>query len=350
MSNMFGNNKNPPWARGGVGNAAGGMVQQGTIGAMGATGMVQYQQSQPVFQTPMSMQQQNMSMGLQQITGNPSVSMNSALGQQINPSQLLSQVGAVTYPNPRALNPTAFQTPGLGSVTTGPGPGPGSVQVQASQANSSTKQRVFTGTVTKVHDNFGFVDEDVFFQTTACVKGSNPVVGDRVLVEASFYPNMPFKWNATRIQVLPMSGNATTSITTGGLAGVNTALARVSQQQSVSKSYTTCNAVPPGTLTLLLNAVPPPIETTNGNYQSSARSAQRSAKGSVGGRSRDRSRDRDRDDDEIERKRRREDRRERDEKDKKSPLRRRSRSPKSRRRVRVVPRYMVQIPKIALHL
>ena len=28
------------------------------------------------------------------------------------------------------------------------------------------KQRVFTGTVTKMHDTFGFVDEDVFFQTT----------------------------------------------------------------------------------------------------------------------------------------------------------------------------------------
>jgi hypothetical protein len=38
------------------------------------------------------------------------------------------------------------------------------------------------------------------------VKGSNPVVGDRVLVEASYNPNMPFKWNATRIQVLPMTG------------------------------------------------------------------------------------------------------------------------------------------------
>ena len=28
------------------------------------------------------------------------------------------------------------------------------------------KQRVFTGTVTKMHDTFGFVDEDVFFQMT----------------------------------------------------------------------------------------------------------------------------------------------------------------------------------------
>jgi len=30
---------------------------------------------------------------------------------------------------------------------------------------TNKQQRVFTGTVTKVSDNFGFVDEDVFFQT-----------------------------------------------------------------------------------------------------------------------------------------------------------------------------------------
>lgn len=31
------------------------------------------------------------------------------------------------------------------------------------------------------------------------------MVNDRVLVEAVCLPNMPFKWNATRIQVLPMN-------------------------------------------------------------------------------------------------------------------------------------------------
>ena len=38
---------------------------------------------------------------------------------------------------------------------------------------------------------------------SSCVKGSLPKVGDRVLVEATYNINMPFKWNATRIQVLP---------------------------------------------------------------------------------------------------------------------------------------------------
>ena len=36
---------------------------------------------------------------------------------------------------------------------------------QMPQGPAGAKQRVFTGSVTKLHDNFGFVDEDVFFQT-----------------------------------------------------------------------------------------------------------------------------------------------------------------------------------------
>lgn len=69
--------------------------------------------------------------------------------------QLYPQVATVSYPTPRTLNTNAFQQ----SVSGVP------QQVQQNVQSSSTKQRVFTGTVTKVHDNFGFVDEDVFFQT-----------------------------------------------------------------------------------------------------------------------------------------------------------------------------------------
>merc|ERR1740123_1457691 len=108
----------------------------------------------------------------------------------------------ISYPAPRAVNPGGF--PGnilqqqqaavavMGhALHNSAGPGPG-------QPN----QRVFTGTVSKLHDNFGFVDDDVFFQTSVC-KGPTPRVNDRVLVEAAYNANMPFKWNATRIQVLP---------------------------------------------------------------------------------------------------------------------------------------------------
>lgn len=39
------------------------------------------------------------------------------------------------------------------------------------------------------------------------MKGKTPQVGDRVLVEAVYNPNMPFKWNAQRIQTLPQLPN-----------------------------------------------------------------------------------------------------------------------------------------------
>ena len=97
------------------------------------------------------------------------------------------------------------------------------------------------------------------------------------------------------------------------------------------------------------NAVPPPLgdgHTNNGGQRSKA---------SIGGRGRERSHNRDRDDIDTEqqRKKRREERikeREKDDNKKLSPARRRSRSPKMNRRSRIVPRYMVQIPKVSLDL
>ncbi|KAM6956273.1 cell division cycle and apoptosis regulator protein 1-like [Aplochiton taeniatus] len=44
-------------------------------------------------------------------------------------------------------------------------------------------------------------------QHPLAVKGKTPQVGDRVLVEAVYNPNMPFKWNAQRIQTLPQLNN-----------------------------------------------------------------------------------------------------------------------------------------------
>lgn len=52
-------------------------------------------------------------------------------------------------------------------------------------------------------------DHDVFYQTSVCAKGIIPKVNDRVLVEATYNPNMPVKWNATRVQVLPKTGPGT---------------------------------------------------------------------------------------------------------------------------------------------
>ena len=75
-------------------------------------------------------------------------------------------------------------------------------QQQQQQGSEGNKMRVFTGTVKKMHGNFGFVDDDVYFQLNT-VKGPPPKLGDRVLVEAAYNANMPFKWNASRVQVLP---------------------------------------------------------------------------------------------------------------------------------------------------
>ncbi|KAL0109584.1 hypothetical protein PUN28_014558 [Cardiocondyla obscurior] len=326
MSNLspFGGGKNPPWVR----NAGQGIqnIQQQMLGqAMGSIGgqpMVQYQQqTQQVYQQSLGLQQPNITMASMATLGS---NLPSGIAGQLYP-----QVATVSYPTPRALNTNAFQ-PSVAGVPQ---------QVQQNVSSSSTKQRVFTGTVTKVHDNFGFVDEDVFFQTSACVKGSNPVVGDRVLVEASYNPSMPFKWNATRIQVLPM-GNNSNNANTQQTNQPNRQQQQQQQQQPTRTSGT-------------YNAVPPPAENPNNRFTTNTTNSNTASNRNKVSRVRERSpRERRNDDEEIERKRRREERiREREKKEDRSPSRtRRSKSPRPRRRTRVVPRYMVQIPKIALDL
>lgn len=52
---------------------------------------------------------------------------------------------------------------------------------------------------------------DHFLKCYSAVKGKTPQAGDRVLVEATYNPNMPFKWNAQRIQTLPNQVHETAS-------------------------------------------------------------------------------------------------------------------------------------------
>lgn len=146
--------------------------------AMGQQGIMPFQQSQPVFNPNMMQAQSGMSM---QMGGQ--MPMNQMAQGQMYPGNV------VAYPTPRAMNPGMYQNN----------------QGNQNQPNTN-EQRVFTGTVTKTHNDFGFVDHDVFYQTSVCAKGVIPKVNDRVLVEATYNPNMPFKWNATRVQVLPKSG------------------------------------------------------------------------------------------------------------------------------------------------
>ncbi|XP_036710252.1 cell cycle and apoptosis regulator protein 2 isoform X2 [Balaenoptera acutorostrata] len=63
------------------------------------------------------------------------------------------------------------------------------------------KQRVFTGIVTSLHDYFGVVDEEVFFQLSV-VKGRLPQLGEKVLVKAAYNPGQAVPWNAVKVQTL----------------------------------------------------------------------------------------------------------------------------------------------------
>ncbi|XP_075217714.1 cell division cycle and apoptosis regulator protein 1-like isoform X2 [Lycorma delicatula] len=302
--------KNPPWARQG---------QQLQTATSGTCTMQQSGQLQPqivgqttamgtLAPTPTMLQYPQAQIFQQAQIG------------QMQQQQVFSQLGTVSYPTRQQLNAAAFATP-AGTVGVPTAASNQTNNTNSVPANTAPKQRVFTGTVTKVQGDFGFVDEEVFFPASSVVKGSNPSVGDRVLVESVYNATMPFKWNATRVQVLPMGREDRQ--TAGGGSG---------RQYS---SY---------------NAVPPPIENSrSGNDGFNRR------------RRREDERTRRDEEAEVERKKRRDERREREEKEKerererekernRSPsVRKRSKSPR-RRRSRVVPRYMVQIPKIALDM
>lgn len=60
----------------------------------------------------------------------------------------------------RNLNAAAFAQP----VVSSPSAPTSQVNNPPTATTTGTKQRVFTGMVTKVLDTYGFVDEDVFFQ------------------------------------------------------------------------------------------------------------------------------------------------------------------------------------------
>lgn len=70
--------------------------------------------------------------------------------------------------------------------------------------NYGETTRLFDGIVRNMHDDFGFIEaksfeEDIFFQFSH-IRGDLPKVKDSVVGEAIYVPNMPFKWNATRVQ------------------------------------------------------------------------------------------------------------------------------------------------------
>uniref|UniRef100_A0A2K6FTP9 Cell division cycle and apoptosis regulator protein 1 n=1 Tax=Propithecus coquereli TaxID=379532 RepID=A0A2K6FTP9_PROCO len=199
---QFGGQKNPPWATQftatAVSQPAALGVQQPSL--LGASPTIYTQQTALAAaglttQTPANYQL-TQTAALQQ----QAAAAAAALQQLQQPQQTLLTQPAVALPTSLSLS-----TPQPTAQITVSYPTPRSSQ----QQTQPQKQRVFTGVVTKLHDTFGFVDEDVFFQLSA-VKGKTPQVGDRVLVEATYNPNMPFKWNAQRIQTLPNQNQSQT--------------------------------------------------------------------------------------------------------------------------------------------
>ncbi|KAI6200380.1 BMA-LST-3, isoform h [Aphelenchoides besseyi] len=138
--------------------------------------------------------------------------------QQINPNLFANQIGlnhafqpAVQLnPNINAfVNQAAFNNMSNAALVAAQAqrqlipPAVGQQRQPSPPANTrhNPNQRTFVGQVTKLCDTYGFIDEDVFFQTSV-IKGPVPRVGERVMVSATFNPSMPFKWNAHSIQML----------------------------------------------------------------------------------------------------------------------------------------------------
>ncbi|KAK2184438.1 hypothetical protein NP493_266g03046 [Ridgeia piscesae] len=321
---QFGGVKNPPWVRDAAGMTQPGAVavgnlQQAHVGALqnpvlsqpgvvtntiyclgtaqaGIATPQQYTSQYTSQQLGVAMQQA----ALQQTLPQPGIAI---------PTSLAATQVAVSYPTPRVAQQ----------------------QQSVAAAAHQPKQRVFTGTVTKLHDNFGFVDEDVFFQMS-CVKGHLPKVMDRVLMSVT--PSQTGQFGQPPLPSLP-----------GGYV-------LKAQQQMVSQNMGGGSLVGGGG-GMGGGVQPPPLMAQHAQTASNLMQQSNIGRGIVTAKRPDvssyrgdRSRDRDRHTHE-----RRESRR--------SPVKRswsprRSRSPASRtkspsrRSRRVIPRYVVQIPKLSL--
>ena len=293
------------------------------------------QQQQMSLQQQMGLQSQLVGFQHNQIFAQQQQQQQIPLLQLQN--QLLQQSAQVQYPTRTSLNSIAFQQQQQQPTQQQTNNQNTSVLQQHQQSSKfNSQQRVFSGTgvVSKVQNDIGFIDDEVLFHKNVCVKGLSPKTGDRVLVEAAYNQAMPFKWNATRVQVLP--------------------------SQSSSNSRASANSPNSNNLPSKssYNSVPPPGRDTSNNSNEMYRSRRNYSPAAPRKSPERRPRSRDRREAEMqeaERKRRRDEReKERNttrkdtiEKKERSPIRKQS--PKFRR-ARVVPRYMVLIPKITLTL
>ncbi|XP_018427511.1 PREDICTED: cell division cycle and apoptosis regulator protein 1 [Nanorana parkeri] len=376
MAQYGGQKTPPPWATQFTATAVSqpaplGVQQPSLLGASPTLYSQQSAMAAAGLSTPSANYQLSQTAALQQHAAAAAAAAAAALHQQYTqPQQMYSvqqqlqqpQQTLITQPAVALPTSLALSTSQQAAQITVSYPTPRSSQ----QQTQPQKQRVFTGVVTKLHETFGFVDEDVFFQLTA-VKGKSPQVGDRVLVEATYNPNMPFKWNAQRIQTLPNQNPAPVQTLLKNPQGVMPPVAQQPpfgvQTQPPPQAQTLLQAqISAASLNPLLQPQPSPMlqqqQPKAGLLQTPVRIVSqpqpvrrieppsrftvRSDRGdSISSRKDDRNRERDRDrrrsrDRSPQRKRSRE----------RSPRRERERSP--RRTRRVVPRYTVQFSKFSL--
>ncbi|XP_033736293.1 cell division cycle and apoptosis regulator protein 1-like isoform X2 [Pecten maximus] len=356
---QFAGTKNPPWARPQSQSEFINVSSTNTIAAANSINQSQVAntmlpQSVVANPTVYSLNNSTPNLGTSQYTA-PQYSAQQLVGLQAQQAAAQAAMQQPSISSPAPTGPVIPQ-PGIAiptSLATTPNvsyPTPRAAQPQG------PKQRVFTGTITKLHDNFGFVDEDVFFQTS-CVKGAQPKVGDRVLVEATFNANMPFKWNAVRIQVLPNQGPQQAGM--GG--GFNKPSGPISMANSMIQSLAT-NMPPSGPMnhggnlslnqplqSLMQTHQPPPGLMSASGMRGPISSARRNEPARF-------ERNRERKREMMQEKRERQERLQvaRKRSRSRSPVAKRNdsthqRSP-ARRRPRIVPRYVVQVPKISFDM
>lgn len=345
----FGGGSNPPWQRNSLGNAG----QQNAIPTL---------QSQMINANLVGFQNfnQNLAMAQHQNSAVGAVQNNLALipqlsGNNMGANTMFSQT--VQYPNTRpTMNQTAF----------GGGNNQQQTQQQAQfqqqihhQQQQQQQQQLpgqvcnKIGTVTKITNQCGFIDDEIVFYKNAC-KGISPKTGDRVLFEASYCPNAMFKWSASQVQIVP-SGNANNTNNSR-----NSSNSQHQQQPSQTRGQSSgYNAVPPpnayaGGFDRSAAATPSSTRSNHSRALSpqSRRSPERNNR--TQGSSSRLSRTRDENDAE-ERRRRREKERDRERDKREKSVERRDRSPIRRvspkhRRTRPIPRYMVQVPKVSLNM
>lgn len=127
----------------------------------------------------------------------------------------------ISYPAPRPMNPISYAQPlqqlqhPSQQQQQPPQMSPQMPNMQmpnvvpcavVQQSNIMATQRAYHGTVTKIQGDVGFIDDEIFFHKSVVCKGSMPKVGEGVFVEASYASNTPFKWNASRVQLLTPAG------------------------------------------------------------------------------------------------------------------------------------------------